>query len=576
MAVNLPNLHYIEDDWRFDSRHRYRLPIEFEIRDALASVSQMGGTVVRLYTLSVKKPTDDADVPRHVLGPGRFDESAFQALDLVFKLAREYSIQVIFPLVDNWHHWGGVAEYAAFRGKPRDAFWTDAELFGDFERTIEHVVLRRNSLTGTLYRDDPTLFAWETGNELEAPWHWTERAAATLKRLDPIHPVIDGIHSRFIRPEALASPLIDVLSTHHYTPAEVMVADIRQNLQTIAGRKPYFVGEFGFLPASGVEAVLDAAIDGGALGALLWSLRFHNRDGGFYWHCEKRGYQAYHWPGFDTGSAYEERRVLELLRHKAFTLQRRGLPPPLPVPGAPELLPVDTPQAISWRGSAGAESYLLERAPSVSGPWELLSRGISDAQYPYRPLYADETAEPGRSHYYRVSAENSAGVSAPSAPVGPVTSHERWWVDELGDFSKTAHHTGRLELVADDPRFTKLDRERVRGQGGRLTYRVPGRVTQVRVYAFLRGSESSVGLACSEDEVHFQRLKAEHTDFYGGVDQFEDAPHPVLLRAARLGGKPQYVRLELLEGAQIGRVEIAYLPRTGQERLPSLEPLERR
>ena len=66
ISCNVPNLHYIEDNWRFDERNRYRLPTPFEIRDALLSVKQMGGRVVRIYALSVRKPDDPPEVPRHV------------------------------------------------------------------------------------------------------------------------------------------------------------------------------------------------------------------------------------------------------------------------------------------------------------------------------------------------------------------------------------------------------------------------------------------------------------------------------------------------------------------------------
>jgi hypothetical protein len=74
---------------------------------------------------------------------------------------------VILPFVDNWPHWGGVTEYAAFRGKPLGTFFIDAELLQDFEATMDKVLLRTNTVNGRACRDnDPTVFAWETGNEL--------------------------------------------------------------------------------------------------------------------------------------------------------------------------------------------------------------------------------------------------------------------------------------------------------------------------------------------------------------------------------------------------------------------------
>jgi hypothetical protein len=49
ISFNLPNLQMIEDNLPFAGTNPWRLPDEFEIRDGLATVRQMGGTVVRTY-----------------------------------------------------------------------------------------------------------------------------------------------------------------------------------------------------------------------------------------------------------------------------------------------------------------------------------------------------------------------------------------------------------------------------------------------------------------------------------------------------------------------------------------------
>ena len=102
VSFNIPNLHYIEDDTRFDSLRHQRLPDEFEIRDGLETIRFMGGRVVRIYVLSVRKATDPPGVVRHVLGPGQFNEDAFVALDRVLAIAAELDLRVILPFVDNW------------------------------------------------------------------------------------------------------------------------------------------------------------------------------------------------------------------------------------------------------------------------------------------------------------------------------------------------------------------------------------------------------------------------------------------------------------------------------------------
>ena len=79
------------------------------------------------------------------------------------------------------------------------------------------------------------------------------------------------------------------------------------------GKKAYFVGEFGFVETPHIAKAIDAVIEDGISGALLWSLRMHRREGGFYWHMEvgtgRNIYKAYHWPGFASGDRYDERQM---------------------------------------------------------------------------------------------------------------------------------------------------------------------------------------------------------------------------------------------------------------------------
>jgi len=105
-----------------------------------------------------------------------------------------------------------VAEYAAFRGKQRDEFWTDPQLKADFKKTIEFVVNRVNSCTGVPYKTDKAILAWETGNELLAPFSWTKEMAASIKSLDTNHLVLEGTIMPQLTSDALEDPNLDILS----------------------------------------------------------------------------------------------------------------------------------------------------------------------------------------------------------------------------------------------------------------------------------------------------------------------------------------------------------------------------
>ena len=56
ISFNIPNLHYVEDDLRFDQVSAWRFPDAFEVHDAIATIVQTGGRVARMYALSVRRP----------------------------------------------------------------------------------------------------------------------------------------------------------------------------------------------------------------------------------------------------------------------------------------------------------------------------------------------------------------------------------------------------------------------------------------------------------------------------------------------------------------------------------------
>ena len=149
----------------------------------------------------------------------------------------------------------------------------------------------------------------------KAPHAWTAEITRYIKSLDSNHLIMDGFHAINdlpIREKSLLEPSIDIVSSHHYeTDPLEMLQNIQRKVDEVDGRKPYVLGEIGFISTSGMASLLDSVItDTRLAGALTWSLRYHHRNGGFYWHSEPVGlglYKAYHWPGFPSGEAYDER-----------------------------------------------------------------------------------------------------------------------------------------------------------------------------------------------------------------------------------------------------------------------------
>jgi hypothetical protein len=565
ISFNIPNLHLVEDNMAFEATNEWRFPDEFEITDALMTIKHMGGRAARMYVISICKKNGPNPIPCHVKKPGEFNEEAFRALDKVLEVANRVGVRVIIPLVDNWKWWGGAEQYAEYRNKPAADFWTDPDVIDDFKKTVTFLVNRRNSITGTLYKDDKALLAWETGNEVYCPYSWTRQIAAHIKSLDSNHLVWDGLYigNREVQPEALADPNIDIVSSHHYPDqarvAEKMVQDIKRFHEQIAGKKVYIVGEFGFIPPEGIKSVLDAVISNGLSGAMIWSLRFHNRDGGFYWHSEPASaslYNPYHYPGFPSGDGWNERETLKVLRAKAFEIQ--GLvEPAVEKPQPAKLLPITSPAEISWQGSVGASTYEIERATKTNGPWTVVGKEIDDTWVRYRPLFTDSGIE-GESYYYRVRARNAAGFSEPSNIVGPVSFRSRYLIDELLDFSKTSSHEGKLSLESANARPYKEDPHRLKGDtGGFVIYKVEDPIRSAKVLSLMEAEQKDLELYVSGDGKIFQKVPP-HVMAYANEANLYGYKLPVKYELSNLTIKARFLKIGFTGPAQISRVEINY------------------
>ena len=558
LSLNVPNLLLIEDNVGFTNENPWRLPDQFEISDALESIAQMGGTVARTYVISVKRAHDTPDIPRHVLAPGQFNETAFRTLDQVLATANRTGVRLIIPLVDNWPWMGGRTEYAGWRGKTKDDFWTDPQLIADFERTIHHVLTRTNTLTGVRYRDDQAVLCWETGNEVESPVSWTREIARYIKSLDTNHLVMDGF-ALHLRDEVLAMPDVDIVTTHHYPGGGKSFAElIRENAARAKGKKAYIIGEFGFASTPVMETAVQAIEDSSASGGLVWSLRFRNHDGGFYWHSESAGgstMKAYHWPGSVMGAAYDEIHFLNFVRTNAFAI--RGLPvPEIPVPAPPKLLPIADAAAISWEGSVGAQSYQVERSADKNGGWQIVATNVDEAFTQYRPPFADENAPAGK-WFYRVRAGNEAGLSKPSNVVGPVSVKSDTLVDELADFARVHAKTGDWKIADRDSRSTKEDAHRAAGTAGDvLIYELPDAVQGFRVFAFFQKTGHDLKFSISDDGQDFHEVPAQKEIYFHGTGEY-DYWKPVLFHAENLRGG-NFLKIELTGETQLGRVEISH------------------
>ncbi|XP_047320192.1 mannan endo-1,4-beta-mannosidase 7-like [Impatiens glandulifera] len=139
--------------------------------------------------------------------PGIYNEPVFQGLDFAVSEAKEYGLKVIMCLVNNFDSFGGKKQYVEWgRSKGEkiesdDGFYTNVVVKEMYKNHVKTVVNRLNTITGVIYKDDPTIMSWELINEPRCPsdpsgatiQSWIKEMAAYVKSLDKNHMVDIGM-----------------------------------------------------------------------------------------------------------------------------------------------------------------------------------------------------------------------------------------------------------------------------------------------------------------------------------------------------------------------------------------------
>ena len=438
-GIHAPELHRIEDDVRgkcaADPRgwgQYFKWPTADEQENWIKSLVRTGHEAMRIYVLSVEQENDQAcGRETHILKPltpngmPRLNEAAFVPYDRMIALADTHKLRLILPFIDHWEWWGGRKQLAAFYGETEEDFYdVNSKTYQAYLHIIEQVITRTNRITGRRYNQEKAIMAWETGNELKfTNKPFLVKTAAHIKRLAPDQLMIDGNYLS-INQYSVNDPNVDIISNHYYTvnnnnkPESVI-----NDLKAIDGKKVYLLGEFGLTSADKIDEIMQTAVHydhNGAqtAGALVWGLRGHRHNGGFYWHPD-RDHFSYHLPGFPEGDFNEEQAVVDLVRKAQAQMDGKQKAPPLPIPEPPILREVLSINNIRWLGAPVGRFYRVERAASADGPWKVIADQVSDGKHkfdPERDTLAGDPLEikPGETRYYRVIAINESGESKPS------------------------------------------------------------------------------------------------------------------------------------------------------------------
>lgn len=454
-------------------------PSSYRVDDAFSTVSAMGGTVVRTQAaLSTGCPM--------CIQPtrGTFNEAALRQLDLVLDTARTYNIRLVLPLVDNYHYFqGGKHDYTDWRGiGDENAFFTDQNVMNDFKHYVDFILNRVNTLNGVAYKDDPTILAWETGNELSLsksdgsyngppPQSWTTdmanfirpRARQLIMDGTNLRGKVNENHGFPNTPYAPTISNVDIYTSHYYYHADRpesvnFIPDLREDSLALQNAGRVFVaGEYDWTGKSnsvGTNNLPDflATLEDRALGVdgdMYWSLMGHADNGGYETHND--GYTLQY-----PGGTNDVRTRAQQLRTHAYRM-RSMTPPAHPIPGAPKVMASGS--TIAWRGVAGADSYTIERSLSgPSGPWQVICAQCKDD---WDAPFSDPTGA-AQGAVYRMKAHNMSGVAGAysTVPGGSTTPAGTTVVDNLADWSKTYSRSANLKIDALNAKYFLNDSAR--------------------------------------------------------------------------------------------------------------------
>lgn len=451
------NIYWLGLDENVPTNGTIDFPTSFRVDDALATAKEMGATVVRSHAIN------SFGCAKCIMPTlGTYNEAAWQKVDYAIKAAGDQGIRLILPIVDmyNYYH-GGKKTWTKWYGYPDDGviytgyeFFSDANIISAFKQHLSVLLNRVNTYTGVAYKNDPTILAWETGNELgwfDNPTqlkNWTQDIANYLKQQDPNHLVADGNYG--VADAHLAIASIDMYSDHFYTwgnkGLSVPILQQQANKVRTAG-KVMFVGEYDWTNEQfGTLANFHTAIENDSViaGDMYWALFGHNDNYGYVQHPD--GFTV-HYPGDTTFM----RTQAQQMRTHAYKMRGITTPPAHGIPGAPLITGSSTSggkYVLNWRGSAPSDKYTVERSTAgSSGPWTVAcNQCATDNQTPW----TDAGSTAGAATWYRVKGHNLSGVAGSYSNVYAISGTQ---LPAPGSFTQSLPTSGSTN-VSVTPQFT--------------------------------------------------------------------------------------------------------------------------
>lgn len=159
-------------------------------------------------------------------------------------------------------------------------FYYNRTIVEDFKWFIERLLTHVNPYTNLTYAEDPTIFAFESGNELHGqhwmdkncPPEWIQEIASFVKGFAPKTLFVDGTYG--INSTHFDIEEVDIFSDHFYPPNATR---LKEGIDLVAGtERAYFAGEYDWTGLNGGDDIRDffEVLDNSEIttGSAFWSL----------------------------------------------------------------------------------------------------------------------------------------------------------------------------------------------------------------------------------------------------------------------------------------------------------------
>jgi mannan endo-1,4-beta-mannosidase len=326
--------------FRFIGTNNYYLHYKDElmVEDVIKSASLGGFNVIRTwgffdgmgqdYTNNHAYMQPSANVYTAPKGCPSNYVNCWERMDYAVSLAKQYKVKLILVFTNYWKDFGGAMQYvrwsdAASGIDTTDAnyspdvskFYTDEKCQTYFKNYMNYFLNRTNTVTNTVYKDDPTIMGYELINEPRNPGkntsfvtNWVKTMSAYFKTIDTNHLLGVGSEGEFGNKandsfqgldkdkydgsrgvsyeDTIVLPDIDFGTYHQYVDSECYGSAIGVGNQwtkehiavSKAVKKPCVMEEFGIPTTANLNRapIYDAwcrtLYDEGGAGGLFWML----------------------------------------------------------------------------------------------------------------------------------------------------------------------------------------------------------------------------------------------------------------------------------------------------------------